>query len=602
MDHPSRDLDACSIMGIHQRFATNVRDLGVAFAITGDLRYARKAREILVAYVESYLTYSMHTTNGEPTPEGGIGAARVGPQTLDEAVWIIPICQGADLVWDSLTDDDRQAITQRLLLPSAHDVLATHPFGIHNIQCWKNSAIGLIGLLLGDDELVETAIDDSEIGTSRQLRDGVLESGMWWEGAWSHHFYTLSSLWPLAVAADNCSIGLAGPELKKMFDAPISAAMPDLVLPAFNDSGKIDVGAQSALYELAFARFGEPSYTKIIARSDRVNDMAMLFGAETIPETEPHSAASSNDADAGYAVLASGDAESTIWTCLKYGPHGGGHGHPDKMGLVIYAAGEVIADDPGMAPYWAPIHGGWYRTTVAHNTLVVDQTSQQPAEGSALYFQEGRNRATVMADSGPIYDGTNFVRTVFVLANQLIVVLDQVEADRERTMDIVFHHRGEWTSRTDGTPWTPPDIDGYRYIKDSVTHHTANDSTFEIASANGKRIVTTLAGGESTELITATGIGDHIDDRVPMVIARRKTKETIFGWCIAIDSSPAHITWLPVRDEKDRMVPSSVAVAAEVATLDEKRWELLVNPTGLSVSVTLPDDPRWRTDAICKIR
>ncbi len=50
------------------------------------------------------------------------------------------------------------------------------------------------------------------------------------------------------------------------------------------------------------------------------------------------------------------------------------------------------------------------------------------------------------------------------------------------------------------------------------------------------------------------------------------------------------------------MVPFSVAVAAEVATLDEKRWELLVNPTGLSVSVTLPDDPRWRTDAICKIR
>ena len=29
--------------------------------------------------------------------------------------------------------------------------------GIHNIQCWKNSAVGLVGLLLDDSELVADA-------------------------------------------------------------------------------------------------------------------------------------------------------------------------------------------------------------------------------------------------------------------------------------------------------------------------------------------------------------------------------------------------------------------------------------------------------------
>ncbi len=29
---------------------------------------------------------------------------------------------------------------------------------IHNIQCWKNSAVGLVGLLLDDAELVADAV------------------------------------------------------------------------------------------------------------------------------------------------------------------------------------------------------------------------------------------------------------------------------------------------------------------------------------------------------------------------------------------------------------------------------------------------------------
>ena len=33
-----------------------------------------------------------------------------------------------------------------------------HKMGVHNIQCWKNSAVGLVGLLLDDPELVADAV------------------------------------------------------------------------------------------------------------------------------------------------------------------------------------------------------------------------------------------------------------------------------------------------------------------------------------------------------------------------------------------------------------------------------------------------------------
>ncbi|MSS74006.1 MAG: hypothetical protein EXS64_21355 [Candidatus Latescibacteria bacterium] len=41
--------------------------------------------------------------------------------------------------------------------------------------------------------------------------------------------------------------------------------------------------------------------------------------------------------DSGYAVLRAERPEAYL--LLKYGPHGGGHGHPDKLSLILHACG-----------------------------------------------------------------------------------------------------------------------------------------------------------------------------------------------------------------------------------------------------------------------
>ena len=123
----------------HSRYATAIRNGGVLYQVTGDPRYARRAREILLAYAARYPDYPLHTTGNEAK----VGGGRVGPQTLDEAVWLIPVAQGADLIWDTLSEDDRRAATDKLFLPAAREVILPHRMGIHNIQCWKNSAVGL---------------------------------------------------------------------------------------------------------------------------------------------------------------------------------------------------------------------------------------------------------------------------------------------------------------------------------------------------------------------------------------------------------------------------------------------------------------------------
>jgi hypothetical protein len=136
------------------------------------------------------------------------------------------MAQGADLVWETLSEADRQTLADKLFLPAARDVILPHRMGVHNIQNWKNSAVGLTGFLLGDDALIRAAIDDPDRGYRTQMARGVQEDGVWYEGAWGYHFYTLSALWPLVEAARNCGTDLYGEPLKKCLKRPSAWPYP----------------------------------------------------------------------------------------------------------------------------------------------------------------------------------------------------------------------------------------------------------------------------------------------------------------------------------------------------------------------------------------
>lgn len=218
---PDRDFDGCVRSGTHDGYAHAVRQGAILYAVTGEARYAARARDILLACAGKYLDHPLHDTQGRAR-----GGGRLSPQTLDESVWLIPAAQGADLIWDTLSEAGRKTITEKLFLPAARDVILPHRMGIHNIQNWKNSAVGLTGLLLGDNTLIRAAIDDPDRGYRMQMAKGLQPDGVWFEGSWGYHDYTLSAVWALVEAARNCGRDLYGEPLKKMFEAPIRLAMP----------------------------------------------------------------------------------------------------------------------------------------------------------------------------------------------------------------------------------------------------------------------------------------------------------------------------------------------------------------------------------------
>lgn len=430
-NNPRRDYDGYVILEIHQQWTRYVRDLGLAFQVTGGKRYAEKGRDILRAYADLYLTLPRRNHWGLPWPNSG----RIATHMLSEAVWLLPAVQGADLIWSTLGAAERDQIANKVFRPCVSDILLPQDSGLHNRQCWKNAAVGLVGLLLEDRKLIDEAIDGPKYGHRALLEKGVTDSGMWHEGSWSYHSYVLSAMWPLTEAARHCSIDLYDSKLKGLYDAPFRLAAPSGALPAFNDSTEGSVGSFAAASELAYARYHDPVHVAAIDHTRRSGEAALFHGVEELPEAKPLEHRSVNYPGSGHAILTRGTGREAPWLCLKYGPHGGAHGHPDKASFVLYVRGRQLAVDPGMALYGAPIHAGWYRTTLAHNTLTVDERSQTPTTGKALEFGRQQDVDSAVIDAGAIGGDVRFVRSAVLLDGQTAVFIDQVAADNEHLFD-----------------------------------------------------------------------------------------------------------------------------------------------------------------------
>jgi hypothetical protein len=415
----------------------------------------------------------------------------------------------------------------------------------------------------------------------------VNPDGPWYEGAWGYHFYTLGAVTHLTEGAFHSGIQLYGPEFKRMFDAPVAMAAPNLELPAFNDSHTVKLTGAAPLFEIALARYGDTRYRVVLARSSRISDEALLNGVPEVGKADEFTPVSTNFAASGNAILAAGRGPNAIWLCLDYGPHGGGHGHPDKLGFVLHSAGRMLANDPGTANYGVPIQAGWYRTTLAHNTLTVDENSQKAADGSCVAFLATNDFSAVLASAGKIAEGVRFHRAAALLGTNLLLFVDLVDADREHTFDLAFHSPGKVKPPAGAQPFTTPDKPGYSYLRDLRALDSAAGLQLNFESNTKLTTQWTMAGGEPTTFLVGTGVGAHTEDRVPLVVARRKAKSTALRWALQIGNADksAQVNAEPVVLPFSETSPALTSPGAVRVVRGDEVFVLLANPSGARVAV-----------------
>jgi len=518
-EYTGEPYDSVVLYGVHSRYAQSVRDLGLAFRFTGDTAYARRAGEILSAYAARYASYRRHNTAGEDK----VGGGRIMAQTLDESVWLIPVAWGYSLVRDTLAAPERARIENDLLVAAA-EVIREHRMGIHNIQCWKNSAVGCAGFAAGREDLVKDAIDNPDRGFRAQIAKGVTDDGLWYEGSLGYHAYTMDALWPLAEAARHAGSDLYNDRLRSLWDAPLALAFPNGDPPGFNDNGGANVVRLGNLYELAYARWQRPEYGRVAARGPRRNLQALLYGAVSVPEGPMVPEESRLLRASGFAMLR---APGTV-AAMRFGMHGGGHGHPDKLNLVTWGGGRQWGLDPGSINYGVPLHREWYRSTIAHNTVTVDGALQAEKDGQADQWKTGDGATTITASAASVYPGVKLTRTVTVRANRIADRFECASA-AEHTYDWAFHAPGRLTTSLDLKPG-PERIAataGYQHVESVASGRAAGD-WWARWEAEGASFTLRVKAAEPAEVFTGAGPGKNPADRVPVLIVRRRGQNATF--------------------------------------------------------------------------
>ena len=552
--HSGPPYDAAWRWSANDLLARSALNLALLWRLEGNPDHLAHAAGILSGYATHYLDY----LSGEHCGENpGV----VTFTTLDESAWIIPLAWAFDIILDNLIGEDAATIAGELLSPTA-EYLAQHRYGsIHNVTCWHDAAIGTLGLVLGRQDLVEFAIQ-GELGFHAQLSEGVLADGLWYEGSFSYHFYTLAALLALAKATRHVTgLDLSNhPTLRKMLHAPIQCTFPNGSLPATNDcwyfSSLIDtcchgVPPSAAFYEIGYAWYGDPLFAQALLRAyrhvPRDSLDALLFGEEVIPTVDMEPLPSVHMPNSGYAILrthapvepkvdspaATPDAgQNQRHLLLKHGAHGGVHGHPDKLSLTLYAYRRRLSPDLGTPGYGLDLFETWYRQTLSHNTVTIDGLSQPPATGQIVCFRgEG---AFQVADARTTWDDNPYegvtMRRVVLARPDYFLDLFLVECDRERRIDWVYRNAGECDIALDLKPSGPIENEGAGYEHISNMKRIVADGDFVSNwKSNGVGLQLFVAGASGEEIIAGAVPGNPPTNMQSIIINRRHLRATAYA-------------------------------------------------------------------------
>ena len=146
----------------------------------------------------------------------------------------------------------------------------------------------------------------------------------------------------------------------------------------------------------------------------------LVFARAALPPAQPVPPRSVHLAGQGIAVFRRDFGRTYV--ALDYGETGGGHGHPDRLNMLLMDGPVRWLDDMGTGSYVdRSLH--WYRSTLAHNAPLVDGRSQHRVPGRLLAYDERGAAGWIHARVEGASPGVAIDRTLVVMTDYAV---DQV--------------------------------------------------------------------------------------------------------------------------------------------------------------------------------
>ena len=432
---------------------------------------AERARQILNTYAERYWHF--------PNRDNLLGPSRLFFSTYLESIWICNLLsaamllRGADLLDEGTTRGVHQVVEEAATLIGDYDEQFS------NRQTWNNAALTAVAVWFEDEELAQRAIE-GPTGLIQHVGRGFGRDGMWYEGE-NYHLFALRGALTAAGWARLAGVDFAeDPRLYKRLAAALRApaltALPDFTFPARKDTWYGVSLAQPAhleLWEVGLARLQKeengaladvaswlaalyeapPAPRELLesylhdAPVDRTPQPAaraalswwsLLEALPELPAAEPWNAPSVLLESQGVAIFRAG----TRYAGLECGQYGGGHGHPDRLHLTLYADGVHWLADPGTGSYVSR-DLFWYRSTLAHNAPRLDGASQESGNAVCECYEAHDDWGWARGQFGDLE------RTVAIGARYLIDVVDLGARD-EHLLELPWHIAGSGDVATGG--------------------------------------------------------------------------------------------------------------------------------------------------------
>jgi hypothetical protein len=435
--------------------------LAKAYYLTGDEPYAREA----LSQIESWIDQNprWNGINWQSSLEIAIRSI--------SWMWTLFLL----LESDSLDEDGARRICGSLFAqldhvyryPSTYSSPNTHLIG-------EAAALFVGGLLFPELPRAEAWRQFGAITLLNEMQRQVSEDGVYCELSSYYHCYATDFYLQVFALARWNRVPL--PEwmwtrLAHMLEFVMHLTRGDGTIPPFGDDDGGRVLAMSRPDYRSF-RDGLCSGAVLFGRGDLKHqsggfceESLWLLGDDAWPiynsvASQPPSELRRNYPQSGYFIQRSGwekNDSHVVFDCGGLGAPTGGHGHADALSLTLFSSGHEFLIDPGTSVYnCEPEWRTFFRSTRAHNTVVVDGASQSEIGGTFSWKRKAESHlAKNISLPGMDYidaehDGyanqakaiTHRRRLIYVRPNYWIV-LDDLRGRGEHDYEFLYHFAPE---------------------------------------------------------------------------------------------------------------------------------------------------------------
>lgn len=474
---------------------------GVLYQILEDEKYAIYVRDMLLQYEAMYKNLPIHPQ------ERSYARGKLFWQCLNDSNWLVYMSQAYDTIYNFLSEEERTKLEDNLFRPFADYISLENPKfynRVHNHSTWGNAAVGMIGLVMEDEELIQRALYgieddglpigglDNDGGTIKvegqkkgffaNLDDPFSPDGYYTEGP----YYQRYAMYPFLIFA----LGMENvrPDLKvlqhkdnvllKGVNALLNLSDADGEFFPLNDGQKgMSYYTASLVTAVNIAYHYGNKNPQLLSISQKQNEVLLdesgLDVAIAIRDgkAKPFTKKSINLSDGingkqgGVGILRYGNEDLTL--VFKYAAQGLSHGHYDKLSYSLYEKGDEVLQDYGLSRFvnigqkgggnYLKENKTWAKTTIAHNTLSQNgemhfngQYQTASTKHSELYFFDASKAdvQVVSATEVNAYPGTQMHRTMALIKDEnfkkaFMLDIMKVKSSTKNDYDFPFYYMGQ---------------------------------------------------------------------------------------------------------------------------------------------------------------